>query len=85
MNYFITDDEPTAPPTNPFGEQVGWVQPSDERMRFTGHERDLHGPGQLDDLDYMHARYCKPMTGRLLSVDPMDRNPRNPKSWNRYG
>ncbi|MEM7482386.1 MAG: RHS repeat-associated core domain-containing protein [Acidobacteriota bacterium] len=70
----------------PFGEQVGWEQPSDERMRFTGHERDQHGPGQLDDLDYMHARYCNPMTGRFLSVDPSQKSARQkmPQTWNRY-
>jgi hypothetical protein len=28
-----------------------------ERVRFTGHERDLRAPGGTDDLDYMHARY----------------------------
>ncbi|MEM7483481.1 MAG: RHS repeat-associated core domain-containing protein [Acidobacteriota bacterium] len=68
----------------PFGEQAGLEEPSNERMRFTGHERDHHGPGQLDDLDYMHARYCNPMTGRFLSVDPVIGQANRPQSWNMY-
>ena len=54
-------------------------------MKFTGHERDLAsaaGPG--DDLDYMHARFCSPLTGRLTSFDPIGGNPSAPQSWNRY-
>ena len=43
-----------------------------ERMRFTMHERDLGDLASLtDDLDYMHARYYGPMTGRFLSIDPV--------------
>jgi len=41
-------------------------------MRFTMHERDLGDLASLtDDLDYMHARYYGPMTGRFLSIDPV--------------
>ncbi|MFQ5529173.1 MAG: RHS repeat domain-containing protein [Gemmatimonadota bacterium] len=41
----------------------------------------------LQDLDYMHARYCSPVTGRFLSVDPVlqpERFSRSPQRWNRY-
>lgn len=55
-------------------------------MKFTGHERDLASPaGTGDDLDYMHARHCSPVTGRFLSLDPQDSAKRSqPQSWNRY-
>lgn len=71
----------------PFGDEItGGNQDGTERMRFTGHERDL---GLLDrtsdDLDYMHARYYKPVTAeRFLSVDPVGGYPHSPQSWNRY-
>ena len=55
-------------------------------MKFTGHERDLASPaGPEDDLDYMHARHCSPVTGRFMSVDPMGGTKSAPQSWNRYG
>ncbi len=69
----------------PFGEEATAFNQDAERMKFTGHERDLAslaGPG--DDLDYMHARHCSPVTGRFLSVDPVLGNPARPQSWNRY-
>jgi RHS repeat-associated protein len=56
-------------------------------MKFTGHERDLHAiAGAGDDLDYMHARFCSPVTGRFLTVDPTaaSANSKQPQSWNRY-
>jgi RHS repeat-associated protein len=37
-----------------------------------------------DDLDYMHARFCSPLTGRFVSVDPMGGDPFEPQSWNGY-
>ncbi|MCP4677685.1 MAG: RHS repeat-associated core domain-containing protein, partial [Deltaproteobacteria bacterium] len=56
------------------------------RMKFTGHERDLgshHGTG--DDLDYMHARHCSPLTARFTSVDPAGSAvPQRPQTWNQY-
>ncbi|MGB5571953.1 MAG: RHS repeat-associated core domain-containing protein, partial [Thermoanaerobaculia bacterium] len=68
----------------PFGEEV----PASSRapLQFTGHERDSHGAGSADDLDYMHARYCSPTMGRFLSVDPKTlRMPtKSPQRWNRY-
>lgn len=56
-------------------------------MKFTGHERDLGSlAGDGDDLDYMHARHCSPLTMRFLSVDPAleSADPFQPQSWNRY-
>jgi RHS repeat-associated protein len=53
-------------------------------MKYTGHERDLNQGGQIDDLDYMHARYCSPLMGRFLSVDPAGGDQRRPQSFNRY-
>jgi len=70
----------------PYGQEI--VRNSDlEPMRFTGQERDFHGAGdELDDLDYMHARYYNPMMGRFLSTDPkVLRKPTTMLArWNRY-
>ena len=66
----------------PFGEEV--TQPTVETMLFTGHERDHHTETELDDLDYMHARYYSPNVGRFLSVDPVPGAPSRPQTWNRY-
>jgi RHS repeat-associated protein len=71
----------------PFGEEAtGDV--STEPMRFTGHERDLQSTpsNAADDLDQMHARFCSPLTGRFLSVDPAGESaiPEEPQSWHRY-
>ena len=67
----------------PFGEEL--IPHDDpEQMRFTGHQRDISFPGTADDLDYMHARYGSPPTGRFMSFDPVGGNPRVPQSWNRY-
>lgn len=36
-------------------------------------------------LDYMHARYCSPLLGRFLSVDPVNSaGPKTPQTWNKY-
>ena len=69
----------------PFGEELN-PNADTERMKFTGHERDLNRAGQGDDLDYMHARYCSPMLGRFLAVDPKERRTAQPRpqGWNRY-
>jgi len=67
-------------------------------MKFTGHERDLGVLGSnVDDLDYMHARYYRPLVGQFLSVDRLDVPKlqidgssrfqevlRQPDSWNRF-
>ena len=67
----------------PFGEEL-FPDRDTERMKFTGHERDLNRAGQVDDLDYMHARYCSPLLGRFLSPDPLGAEPNRPQGWNRY-
>jgi RHS repeat-associated protein len=83
----ITDPEGDAQVHTyfPFGEELVPGE-DDERMKFTGHERDLGVSGQNDDLDYMHARFCSPMTGRFLSVDPEGRYRavNQPQLWGRY-
>lgn len=55
-------------------------------MKFTGHERDLGNPdGTGDDLDYMHARFCSPLTARFATVDPAHSASKSkPQSLNRY-
>jgi RHS repeat-associated protein len=62
---------------HPFGEEI--TVPDNERMKFTGHERDS------DSLDYMHARYYGVRWGRFLAVDPgKDWDPTQAQSWNMY-
>ncbi|MFY9824701.1 MAG: RHS repeat-associated core domain-containing protein [Thermoanaerobaculia bacterium] len=71
----------------PFGEEATAFNQDTERMKFTGHERDLASPnGPGDDLDYMHARHESPVVGRFLSVDPSQKSHHSnaPESWNRY-
>jgi RHS repeat-associated protein len=70
----------------PFGEEATDPFQDQERMKFTGHERDLANPnGTGDDLDYMHARFCSPVTGRFTSVDPIHSSAlRVPQSWNKF-
>jgi RHS repeat-associated protein len=69
----------------PFGKENTALQEGD-RMKFTGHERDLANPaGDGDDLDYMHARHYSMITGRFLGTDPINSGkPNAPQSWNRY-
>jgi len=39
-------------------------------MKFAGQERDLGNlTSTADDIDYMHARYFRPLFGRFLSAD----------------
>ncbi len=71
----------------PYGEEATAFNQDSERLKFTGHERDLaSAAGAGDDLDYMHARHESPVTGRFLSVDPTLRSVDafRPESWNRY-
>ena len=71
----------------PYGEEATDPNQGDsDRMKFTGHERDLgSAAGTGDDLDYMHARFCSPVTGRFMGVDPGDSAKRAmPQSWNKY-
>ena len=68
----------------PFGKELTALQEAD-RMKFTGHERDLADvAGTGDDLDYMHARHYSLITGRFLSTDIISGIPSSPQSWNRY-
>ncbi len=72
----------------PYGTEATAFNQDAERLKFTGHERDLASPGGAgDDLDYMHARHESPVTGRFLSVDPVD-DPKkaipSPQLWNHY-
>jgi RHS repeat-associated protein len=70
----------------PFGSE--WttdVLGTDQKLRFTGHERDLMNPSYTtDDLDWMHARHYNLNLGRFLSVDPAPADPMRPQSWNAY-
>ncbi|MCP3998926.1 MAG: RHS repeat-associated core domain-containing protein [bacterium] len=68
----------------PFGEEATLANQDRHPMKFTGHERDFFAPGESDDLDYMHARYCSPHLSRFMSVDPVLGNPAIPQSWNRF-
>ncbi|MCP4245408.1 MAG: hypothetical protein GY778_00010, partial [bacterium] len=66
----------------PYGQEPS---SSTAAFQFTGHERDSHLPGDVDNLDYMHARYYSPHLSRFISVDPVNStDPRNPQSWNKY-
>ena len=70
----------------PFGEEATAVAQDAERMKLTGHERDLGvTTSAADDLDYMHARYYNAQIGRFSSLDPgRDFTPTAPQSWNCY-
>lgn len=69
----------------PFGAEATYFAQDFERMKFTGHERDLADPSSpAADLDYMHARHYNFLTGRFLSVDLHAAQMKVPNSWNRY-
>lgn len=68
----------------PFGTEVSSSDFGDERLKFTGHEREFNGDVRRD-LDYMMARYYAPGRGRFLSTDPgRDWDAEQPQSWNLY-
>jgi RHS repeat-associated protein len=68
---------------SPDGKELGGS--SGNALQFTGHERDSHGAGEDDNLDYMHARFYSPYVGRFLSLDRADSaTAPQPMSWNRY-
>jgi RHS repeat-associated protein len=73
---------------HPFGEEATSPTQDAERVKFTGHERDLFAQTganpAADDLDYMHARHASPLLGRFTSTDTAPANPKMPQSWNRY-
>ncbi len=69
----------------PFGEAIAELPQHPEKMRLTGHQRDLNQPTTTeDDLDYMHARYYGTKMGRLLSVDSIRGGLRSPRSFNLF-
>jgi RHS repeat-associated protein len=70
----------------PFGQEAPGSDVNNERMKFTGHERDGSVATGGLELDYMHARYYD-ATLRFLSVDPvldLKRTLPEPQRWNRY-
>ncbi len=69
----------------PFGEEATPFNQDAERMKFTGHERDLaSAAGAGDDLDYMHERFFNPLNSRFETLDPVLGDPTLPQSWNRF-
>jgi len=69
----------------PYGREA--TDPNQDALskKFTGHERDGYDPSSTaDDLDYMHARFANPETGRFLSMDPLSGAIGRPQSLNRY-
>jgi RHS repeat-associated protein len=82
----VTENGATTSGTRyfPFGKLL-FRRTLDERLAFTGHERDDGGTaGEPADLDYMHARYYSPYWGRFLSVDPGPADTNDLQTWNRY-
>ena len=84
-DYFAFGEEAT-----PITQDFAAGDDHENRMKFTGHERDYLGGNSTDNknyLDYMHARYYSPAMGRFLSVDPvldMKQAVVRPQMWNRY-
>ena len=62
----------------PFGEELGTISWGTTH-KFTGHERD-----QESGLDDTLFRKFASRYGRWLSPDPLDGDPLDPESWNRY-
>lgn len=83
--YFPFGEEAPNPPSSTAGQPLT-AQWDSERIKFTGHERDLQGTlnAPADDLDYMHARYYGLMVGRFASTDPGAYDPFVAMSWNRF-
>jgi RHS repeat-associated protein len=79
----------------PYGEEIvptttEWTNtakaPRDPK-KFTGHERDYFSAANVDGdaIDYMHARFYAPKSGRFLAPDPgQDWDMNQPQSWNLY-
>ncbi|MDQ7008422.1 MAG: RHS repeat-associated core domain-containing protein, partial [Acidobacteriota bacterium] len=65
----------------PFGMEAAVEESGDQRMKFTGHERD-----GATGLDYMKARSYQAVSARFLSPDPSSKsiNRGAPSTWNRF-
>jgi RHS repeat-associated protein len=82
----------------PFGQEIN-ERPDQNRLKFTGHERDA-SQNPLSEVDYMHARYYAPSLARFTAMDKNefwrlqtgsdeDRKKfkaylAQPQNWNRY-
>ncbi len=76
--------QPTYRDFWPYGDEATPPGGS-ERMKFAGQERDLGNLTSIaDDIDYMHARYFRPIFGRFLSADPAAGSAKESRRWNRY-
>lgn len=62
----------------PFGESM-YQNNSTTEWRFTTYQRD-----QESGLDYALARFYNSRVAGFCSVDPIEGNPEDPLSWNRY-
>ncbi|MCD4748600.1 MAG: DUF4157 domain-containing protein, partial [Thermoanaerobaculales bacterium] len=61
---------------SPYGIQL--TGEKSERLKFTGHERDV------GNLDYLHARFYSPMVAWFVSMDPVGGTVGRSGSFNRY-
>jgi len=61
----------------PFGES--WYNASNDKLLFTSYDRDSES-----GLDYAMARYYNSRVAAFCSADPVEGDPGNPQSWNRY-
>src|SRR5690606_17256534 len=88
VRLVVSDVDPQVlaqPNYYPFGREVTTTTQIEEPMKFTGHERDAFDTLPVgDDVDYMHARFRSPVTGRFLSVDRLGGRATVPQSWNAY-
>lgn len=69
----------------PFGGEYSTGAQEGDVLKFTAHERDASFVlSEVNDLDYMHARFYSPRLGRFLSIDPVSGNEHRPQTLNRY-